>query len=224
MTELILMLTKHDITVPNALDVFEEIKNTGLKFIGCKDIGLSKEKLQELFKNIKSAGMTTFLEVVSNDEEKHFAGVETAIDVGADYLIGGMPQFVGKTLDYLKSKKTHLKFFPYVGKVVGHPCMLEGDIDEIINQGMEFTRIGAQGINLLLYRYNGDVNCLLNKAVQKFKSNLIVAGNVDNFEKIKRLKRENVWAFTIGGAILERKLVPGKTIKEQVIAVLRQLR
>jgi len=223
MTEFIFMLTHHDVTIPNALEVFEEIKETGLKFIGCKDIGLPNEKLQELFRKMKNADMTTFIEVVSNDEEKHFMGVEKAIRVGADYLIGGMPRFTRKTLEYLKEKKAHLKFFPYIGKVIGHPCVLEGNVDEIVNNGVEFGKMGIHGINLLLYRYTGNVNLLLDRAIDTLKIPLIVAGSIDNFEKIGQMKRKNVWAFTIGGAILEKKFVPEKNIKEQVTAVLNLL-
>ncbi len=223
MTEFIFMLTHHDVTIPNALEVFEEIKDTGLKFIGCKDIGLPIEKLQELFRKMKNADMTTFIEVVSNDEEKHFMGVEKAIRVGADYLIGGMPRFTRKTLEYLKEKKANLKFFPYIGKVIGHPCVLEGNVDEIVNNGVEFGKMGIHGINLLLYRYTGNVNLLLDRAIDTLKIPLIVAGSIDNFEKIGQMKRKNVWAFTIGGAILEKKFAPEKNIKEQVTAVLNLL-
>ena len=223
MTEFIFMLTHHDVTIPNALEVFEEIKDTGLKFIGCKDIGLPIEKLQELFREMKNADMTTFIEVVSNDEEKHFMGVEKAIRIGADYLIGGMPRFTRKTLEYLKEKKANLKFFPYVGKVIGHPCVLEGSVDEIVNNGVEFGKMGIHGINLLLYRYTGNVNLLLDRVIDTLKIPLIVAGSIDNFEKIGQMKRKNVWAFTIGGAILEKKFAPQKNIKEQVTAVLNQL-
>ncbi|MDH5375134.1 MAG: hypothetical protein OEW95_04895 [Candidatus Bathyarchaeota archaeon] len=223
MTEFIFMLTHHDVTIPNALEVFEEIKDTGLKFIGCKDIGLPIEKLQELFRKMKNADMTTFIEVVSNDEEKHFMGVEKAIRVGADYLIGGMPRFTRKTLKYLKEKKANLKFFPYIGKVIGHPCVLDGSVDEIVNNGVEFGKMGIHGINLLLYRYTGNVNLLLDRTIDTLKIPLIVAGSIDDFEKIGQMKRKNVWAFTIGGAVLEKKFVPEKNIKEQVTAVLNLL-
>jgi hypothetical protein len=37
------------------------------------------------------------------------------------------------------------------------------------------------------------------------------------------MKRKNVWAFTIGGAILEKKFAPQKDIKEQVTTVLNLL-
>ena len=223
MTEFIFMLTHHDVTIPNALEVFEEIKDTGLRFVGCKDIGLPIEKLQELFRKMKNADMTTFIEVVSNDEEKHFIGVEKAIRVGADYLIGGMPRFTRKTMEYLKEKKANLKFFPYIGKVIGHPCVLEGSVDEIVNNGVEFGKMGIHGINLLLYRYTGNVNLLLDRVIDALKIPLIVAGSIDDFEKIGQMKRKNVWAFTIGGAILEKKFAPAKNIKEQVATVLNLL-
>lgn len=223
MTEFIFMLTHHDVTISNALEVFEEIKDTRLKFIGCKDIGLPIEKLQELFRKMKNAGMTTFLEVVSNDEEKHFVGVEKAIRVGTDYLIGGMPGFARKTLEYLREKNARLRFFPYIGEVVGHPCVLEGNVDEIVNNGLEFEKMGIHGINLLLYRYKGDINLLLDKTIENLKIPLIVAGSIDSFTKINQMKRRGVWAFTIGGAIMEKKFAPQKNIKDQVTAVLKQL-
>jgi len=218
------MLTHHDVTISNAIEVFEDVKDTGLKFIGCKDIGLPLEKLQELFRRMKRENMTTFLEIVSNDEEKHFGGIEKAIRVGADYVIGGMPKFAKKTLEYLKEKKVNVKFFPYVGKVKGHPCILEGGIDQIIDNGLEYEKMGVDGINILLYRYTGDANLLLQRIVEKLSIPIIPAGNIDNFEKLDQLKRKDVFAFTIGGAILEKKFVPGKSLKEQIIAILNRLR
>ena len=83
--------------------------------------------------------------------------------------------------------------------------------------------MGIHGINLLLYRYTGNVNLLLDRATDTLKIPLIVAGSIDDFEKIGQMKRKNVWAFTIGGAILEKKFAPGKNIKEQVTAVLNLL-
>jgi len=52
---------------------------------------------------------------------------------------------------------------------------------------------------------------------------LIVAGNVVNFDQIKELKQNGVWAFTIGGAILEKKFLTDGTNREQILAVLKSL-
>jgi hypothetical protein len=214
------MLTHHDVTIPNAAEVFEDVKNTGLRFVGCKDIGLSEKELQDLFSQIRKSGMTSFLEVVCNNEKDHFAGIDKAIQIEADYIIGGMPRFARKTFEYLKEKKADPKFFPYVGQVVGHPCLLKGDIDTIVNDELNLQKMGVDGINLLLYRFAGDVTKLLDQTVEALKISLIVAGDIDSFERIEPLTRRKVFAFTIGGAVFERKFVPEKGIRDQVVAVL----
>jgi len=226
MVEFIFMLTHHDVTIPNALEVFEEVKDTGLKFIGCKDVGLSLDKLKELFNRMKKADMITFLEVVTYSEEEHFRGVETAIAVQADYLIGGMPWFFEKTRQYLKEKKAGIKYFPYIGKIEDHPCILKGSVEDIIKNGIEFEEKSVDGINLLLYRYVGDQKELLNQIVERLHVPIIVAGSIDSFEKIDQLKEKDkcIWAFTIGGAILEKKFVRDGDIRDQILAVLRHIR
>lgn len=224
MTELIFMLTHHDLTISNALKVFEEVKGTGLEFIGCKDIGLPTDELQRLFNSMRRAGMTTFLEVVSSKREEHFAGIDKAMKLKADYVIGGMPQFAADTQRYLEEKEATLQFFPYIGKVIGHPCNLVGSIKEIVENGKEFENLGFQGINLLLYRYKGNTDLLMSEIVRTLKLRLVVAGSVDSFEKIDYLNAKEAWAFTIGGAILENKFCEEQNLSAQIVSVLRRLR
>lgn len=220
MTDFIFMLTRHDVTIPNAIEVFEKVKNSGLKFVGCKDIGLPVEKLEQLFHRMKKKKVMTFLEVVSGDEEKHFEGIEKAIRIGSDYIIGGMPRFAEKTRKYLKKRKASLKFFPYIGEVVDHPCILKGSVNEIIREGLKFEKMGFEGINLLLYRYTGDITLLLEQAVAMLSIPLIVAGNIDSFAKIDHMKEKGIFAFTVGGAVFEKRFVPGKSVEEQVRSIL----
>jgi hypothetical protein len=223
MTEFIFMLTHHDVTVPDAMGLFEKVKGTGLRCIGCKDIGLEIETMRQLFPKMKRAHMKTFLEVVTMKEEEHFRGVDTAIDIGADYLIGGMPQYTEETLRYLKERKTKTKFFPYIGTIVGHPCLLRGTIEEIAAEAKTTENLRADGINLLAYRYDGDIRRLVESVQAATDLPLIVAGNVDSCDRIKEMKKLGVWAFTIGGAIMEKKFLPGKDEPEQIKAVLKQL-
>jgi len=223
LTEFIFMLTHHDVTIPNALEVFEKVKRTGLRYIGCKDIGLSKEDLRKLFAKARNGNMNTFLEVVTMREDEHFRGVNTALEVGVDHLIGGMPQHTEKTIKYLKDKNSKIKFFPYIGKVVGHPCLLRGTVEEIVDDAKRTENLGADGINLLAYRYDGDIHKLVTSVQSAVDIPLIVAGNVDSFERIREMKRLELWAFTIGGAILEKRFLPGKSEVEQVKAVLKEI-
>lgn len=224
MTELIFMLTHHDVTISNAIQVFEnEVKGTHLKYIGCKDISLPLAELKELFRKMKKERLTTFLEVVSYDENKHFEGIDKAIAIGADYIIGGMPWLAEKTADYLAKKKANIKFFPYIGKIVDHPCILEGTIKEIVDNGLEFEKKGMKGFNVLLYRYTGNVNHLLDEVTAKLSVPIVYAGSVDSYARIEQLKSKNVFAFTIGGAILEFKFAQEKSVRSQIEAVLKQL-
>ena len=221
--EFIFMLTHHDVTVPNALDLFQKVSKTGLKCAGCKDIGLPLSDLQRLFSNMKSSGMKSFLEVVTMKEEEHFRGVDTAVKIGAGYLIGGMPQYTEKTIQYLKRKKNPPKFFPYIGKIVGHPCLLRGTLDEIVEDAKRTQKLGADGINLLAYRYDANVPDLIQKVAEAINIPLIVAGNVDSVERIRELKELGVWAFTIGGAIMERKFQVAGDEEQQIKAVLNEV-
>jgi len=220
--EFIFMLTHHDVTVPNALDLFGKVSKTGLRCAGCKDIGLELPKLRLLFSNMKAAGVKSFLEVVTMKEEEHFRGVDIALDIGAAYLIGGMPGYTEKTIRYLKPKRNPPKFFPYIGQIVGHPCLLRGSVEEIVEDAKRTQKLGADGINLLAYRYDGDVRELIKQVGAAIQIPLIVAGNVDSFERIRELKALGVWAFTIGGAIMEKKFPAAGDETEQIKAVLKE--
>ena len=60
---------------------------------------------------------------------------------------------------------TGIKFFPYVGQIVDHPCLLRGTIDEIADDARRAEALGVDGINLLAYRYDGDVDALVEAVV-----------------------------------------------------------
>ena len=222
-TEFIFMLTHHDVTVPQALELFERVKGTGLRCIGCKDIGLEVSALRELFSRMKNAQMKTFLEVVTMEEREHFDGVNKAIEIGADYLIGGMPQHTEKTIRHLEERKSETKFFPYIGRIVGHPCLLRGTIGEIVSDAKRTQKLGADGINLLAYRYDGNIQKLIESVQSSTDIPLVIAGNIDSYERIREMKRLGVWAYTIGGAIMENRFLPGKDEAEQIKAVLSEM-
>lgn len=218
MTYFILMLTKNDLTIQNAPEVFEEIKDTGARHIGFKDIGLPMDKLKVLVQKMKSKGMKTYLEVVSESEEANIRSVKSALELGVDYLIGGT--YVEQTLKLFKG--AHPKYYPYIGKIVGHPCLLRGTIDEILADGKRKEALGIDGINLLGYRYDGDVEKLTSSLVKTVKIPIIVAGSIDSFERVRKMIQLKVAGFTIGGAILDKKFVPNGSLAEQVKAVLKE--
>jgi hypothetical protein len=52
-----------------------------------------------------------------------------------------MPRFAADTERYLEEKDVALQFFPYIGKIIGHPCNLRGSIKEIVDNGKEIVNI-----------------------------------------------------------------------------------
>jgi hypothetical protein len=217
MTKFIFMLTYNDQTIPNAMEVYNEVRNTGVEFVGFKDIGLPEKELVALHKLMKKDGKTTFLEVVSASEGAAIKSAEMAKKLGVDYLIGGT--YVDKTLPLLKGTK--IKYFPYIGKIVGHPCLLRGTIEEITKEAKAVEkRKDFDGINLLAYRYDGDIEKLIKNVRGVMKKPLIVAGSINSFERIAKMKELDVWAYTIGGAILDKKFVLKGSNADNIKAVL----
>jgi hypothetical protein len=66
-SEFIFMLTHDDATVPNACDVLDEVAASGLRYVGFKDVGGSREALTEVAARAHDAGMEVMLEIVSTD-------------------------------------------------------------------------------------------------------------------------------------------------------------
>ena len=111
---------------------------------------------------------------------------------------------------------TGIKFFPYVGRVVGHPCLLRGSIQEVADDARRVEALGLDGVNLLAYRYDGDVGALVDAVVSNTSLPVIAAGSVDSVERIRALANHGVWAFTIGTAALDGVLLPEEPLQAQL--------
>lgn len=206
------MLTRNDQTIPDARAIYASIADLGLEHVGCKDLGLPKAELANLIADIRSHGHTSYLEVVSESDDSMEVSARTAIEVGADYLIGGTAvERIQKVIT-----GTGMKFFPYIGSIVGHPCLLRGSIDAIVDDAKRVEQLGVDGINLLAYRYDGDVSELVRRVGEATPLPLICAGSVDSVERIETLRDLGVWAFTIGTAALDGLFAPGKPLDEQL--------
>jgi uncharacterized protein related to proFAR isomerase len=216
MTKFIPMLTRNDVTVPDAVEVFKEIRDTGVTFVGFKDVGLPLRELRTLVSLVRKEGKIIFLEVVSENKEEAMRSVRKAIALDVDYLIGGT--YVEQTLRLLKGK---MRFMPYIGKVVGHPCMLRGSIQEIVGDAKRAEDLGVDGINLLAYRYVGDADQLMASVKSAVDTPVIVAGSVNSFERIRKVTELGMWGFTIGTAIFEKRFAPDGDLRKQITAVLR---
>ena len=212
MIEFIFMLTRDDVTLSDAREVYASIAGTGVRHVGCKDVGLPTDELKALMDDIRSNGHETWIEVVSETEEDTLASARAAAEIRPDHLIGGT--LIEPVQEILEG--TGIRFFPYVGRIVGHPCLLRGAIDEIADDARRAEQLGVDGINLLAYRYDGDVDALVEAVVDATSLPVIAAGSVDSQARIQALDERGVWAFTIGTAALDGVLVPGRPLEDQL--------
>jgi 4-hydroxythreonine-4-phosphate dehydrogenase len=216
MLEFIFMLTRDDVTLQDAREVYASIADTGVRHVGCKDVGLPAEELAALMDDIRSHGHETWIEVVSETEEATLASVRAAAAIRPDHLIGGT--LIEPVQEILAG--TGVRFWPYVGQIVGHPCLLRGTTDEIVADTRRAAELGVDGINLLAYRYDGDVEALVRAVVDATDLPVICAGSVDSVERIRALDRCGAWAFTIGTAALDGALVESAPLSGQLEAAL----
>jgi hypothetical protein len=216
LTEFIFMLTRDDRTIADAREVYESVSETGVRHIGCKDLGLERDELARLFDDIRANGHTSYLEVVSETDAAMLASARVAAEVRPDYLIGGT--LIEPIQEIIAG--TEIRFFPYVGEIVDHPCLLRGSIDQVAADATRAAALGVDGINLLAYRYDGDIDSLVEAVVGASPLPVIAAGSVDSAQRIRALADRGVWAFTIGTAALDGKLVPGAPLPAQLEYVL----
>ena len=216
MIEFIFMLTRDDKTLTDAREVYASIADTGIRHVGCKDVGLPRAELAGLMDDIRANGHTTHLEVVSESEEATLASARAAAEIGPDFLIGGT--LIEPVQEILAG--TGVKFWPYVGRIVGHPCLLRGSIERICDDSRRAEEAGVDGINLLAYRYDGDVPELVRAVSDATSLPLICAGSVDSTARIAELAELGVWAFTVGTAALDGRFVDGGTLGDQLTAIL----
>lgn len=210
------MLTRDDRTISDARAVYESIAGTGVTHVGCKDVGLPREELGRLMDDIRANGHTSHLEVVSESEDATVRSAQVAAEIGPDYLIGGT--LIEPVQEIIAG--TELRFFPYIGQVIGHPCLLRGELDEIAQDARRVEKLGVDGINLLAYRYDRDVEALVEAVVGASSLPVIAAGSVDSAERIRALAERQVWAFTVGTAALDGKFVTGAPLEDQIRYIL----
>lgn len=220
MTEFIFMLTHSDRTVPDARAVYDEVRSTGLRYVGFKDIGLPIAELRALAAAIRADGREVMLEVVSEDKDDELRSIRAALEIEVDWLLGGTHP--DEALEVLAGST--VRYCPFPGRVIGHPSLLRGTIEEIADDAAELTaRPGVHGVDLLAYRYDGDVEALTASVNERATGPVIAAGSVDSLERIAALARIGVWGFTIGGAIFDRRFAGPPSVAAQVQTVLAAL-
>jgi hypothetical protein len=218
--EFVFMLTHHDRTVDQPLDVYLSIRDCGLRYVGFKDIGATPAELRRVCDHAHADGLEVMLEVVSTTIEEELRSIAAAAEIGVDWVLGGTHPRDG--LEVLAGSRSKARYCPFPGTIVGHPSVLHGEIAEIAESARAITALdGVYGLDLLAYRHpSADVAELTRAVVQASAGPVIAAGSVATVEQIATLDAAGAWGFTIGGAIFEGRLPGGPAIDEQIRVVL----
>lgn len=213
--ELIVMLTWHDYTVTDAAQVFEQCKDSAARYWGFKEHPLSLQQMQQLFARMRQCGKTTLLEVVAYTETEGLAAVHHAAQCHCDIVMG--TKYSDTIRDYCHSHG--LRYMPFVGTVTGRPSVLTGTVDDIVAEARSLVDKGVDGIDLLAYRYVGDVPALMRAVTSAVDVPVVMAGSIDSHERLDQVCQSGAWAFTIGSAFFEHRF--GESFGQQVDAVCR---
>jgi hypothetical protein len=143
------------------------------------------------------------------------------VDIGFDYLMGTL--YYDSIWEVIDRK---IRYFPFCGRVYDHPSILDGTIDEILDDAKGLETKGVDGFDLLAYRYTyqDEVSALIQKLREAVSVPIVSAGSINSFERLRKTLDSGVWAFTIGSAFFEKKFARGGSFRENVEAVYEILR
>ena len=215
--DFIFMLTRNDRTVADAAVHAETALRSDIHHIGFKDVGLPFDALAGLARQIRKGGASTYLEVVSLDRDSEIRSVKAAIDLGVDYLLGGT--HAEDVLPLLEG--TPIRYYPFPGRIVGHPSSLEGSQAEIVKSAVALARYpGVAGLDLLAYRSAGNVPSLIAAVCRALPKPVIVAGSVDRPVQIETIRKSGAAGFTVGTSALDGRFpAEGPALEFQLRAI-----
>lgn len=215
--KLIVMLTLNDVTVPNAREVFRSCADLPVQFWGFKNVGISVEETRALIAEMKAAGKTTCLEVVTYDEASCLENAKMAVESGFDYLTGTL--FYPSVAQYLKGKA--IQYWPFFGDVSGSPVTLRGSVEDIVADARRLVAAGVHGLDLVAWRYaGGDAVRLAKAVVAGSEAKVIIAGSIASEERMRVVNDIGPYAFTMGSALFEARFVPEADFRTNLIHVL----
>lgn len=203
--KLVVMLTYDDVTVKNAYEVFDSCKDLPVQNWGFKNVGLKKDEMKKLVQFMKAQGKTTYLEVVTYDEESCLDAAKTAVEAGFDVLMGTV--YYPSVHEYLQEH--NMEYSPFVGQVSGSPSILDGSYDSIVDDAHRLMKTGISSFDLLAYRHVIDGEKLARYFCKNVDAKVCIAGSINSFERIDIMEEIHPWGFTMGSALFDHKFTDG---------------
>jgi hypothetical protein len=157
------------------------------------------------------------LEVVSTSKEDELSSLRAAAAAGVDWVLGGT-----HAADAAGMLPDGVRYCPFPGRVVDHPSVLLGTIDEIADDAERLTALDhVSGLDLLAYRHpSADHDALIREVVRRSSGPVIVAGSIASIDRVLAVSEAGAWGYTIGSAVFDGLLPGAPSIADQVRGVL----
>jgi len=97
--------------------------------------------------------------------------------------------------------------------------MIEGSIQDIIDDAKTMEEKGVAGFDLLAYRYMKDAEKLVQHFIKEIKVPVVLAGSINSFDKLNKVKQFKPRGLTIDSAFSDKKFVKDNSFKEQIIRI-----
>lgn len=217
MSHFVFMLTHGDRTVDHAAEIVPTLADTGLRYIGFKDVGTDPSRQHELTSLAHDSGFEVMLEVVSTSKADELSSLRGAVEAGVDWVLGGTHAEDGAGI-----VGDSVRYCPFPGRVVDHPSVLLGTVDEIAADAERLTALDhVTGLDLLAYRHpTADIGALIREVVRRSSGPVIVAGSIASIDRVLAVSAAGAWGYTIGSAIFDGLLPGAPSIADQVRHVL----
>ncbi|MGW4378913.1 hypothetical protein [Kitasatospora sp. NPDC004531] len=213
------MLTEQDITIPDAVDVYQKLAVDELRLIAFKDVGTDPIMAKDLTEAAHADGRSVLLELADTSDAGQERGYQLALDLGVDRVVGTWRPSAAQ--EFAQSGKP--EYWPFVGSMSGSPLELASTPDELAAQAEQLNATaGVAGLVLMPYRQKSyDPALLMQRTAAAGPAPLLIAGGVRGAEQITSIAAAGAWGFTMGGAALADRHDDPASVTKRVAEILR---
>jgi len=216
MTELISMMVEDAMTVPNAIELFEQAKHLPVAHWGFKDQGVDWKYLEKLNEAFKKEGKTTYLEMMQTEAEGALKSAQFAVDCGVDVVIGMYTPEVEALL-----AANGMKYISFTGDLDIRVGTLSGSVQDVVDDSLKKTaRPDVYSVIVAMHLFQGDANALLDALLENITKPLVISAGINSKERVVELVQAGVPYVVVGTAFMKKSFVPDGSFVENIEKVL----
>ncbi|MFD0883139.1 hypothetical protein ACFQ08_00970 [Streptosporangium algeriense] len=215
----VLMLTEKDMTIPDAITVYEKLSVDALRTIAFKDVGTDPSMARDLTDAAHEDGRSVLLELADMSDAGQERGYRLALDLGVDSVVGAWRPEVAHAF----AGSGTPEYWPFVGSLSGSPLVLDSSPDALAAEAERLSATdGVRGLVLMPYRQTSyDPALLMERTAARSAVPLLIAGGVRDAGQIAAIAAAGAWGFTMGGAALADRHNDPASVTKRVSEIIR---